>query len=235
MPKGRDIVKLAARHEGERYVFGTLVPLSNRSWQGPWDCAEFASWCVFQVTGTIFGARPANGNPDTVDAYTGFWGDAARKQKCITSVGEAAATPGAFVLRLPQPGATGHIVISAGDGTTIEAMDRRHGVVSSVLEGRRWDFGILVPGIDYKSVEAIGIAQPTAVVHSNLSNASGPLVKTIQRVLKNLGYSPGPIDGKFGPQTGAAVRAFQTDKGMVPDGEVGPKTAKALNIDWPAE
>lgn len=233
--KGRDIVKLAAQHINDRYVLGSSVPLSNKAWSGPWDCAEFASWCVYQVSKQIFGCRPNGGNPDTVDAYTGYWGDDARKFKCTASIETAAATAGAFVLRLPQPGATGHIVISAGDGTTIEAMDRKHGVTTGKLDGRRWDFGILVPNIDYARGEDLAIATPITTLHANLSDISGPLVKTVQRALKALGYSPGPIDGIYGPQTVAAVRAFQVDKGLVPDGEVGPKTAQALKIEWPAE
>lgn len=36
-------------------------------------------------------------------------------------------------------------------------------------------------------------------------------------------------DGTFGPNTEAAVRAFQRDKGMVPDGIVGPKTWSAID------
>lgn len=48
--------------------------------------------------------------------------------------------------------------------------------------------------------------------------ARGELVKTIQRKVK-VGE-----DGVFGPGTEAAVRKFQRDNGVVPDGIVGPKT-----------
>jgi N-acetylmuramoyl-L-alanine amidase len=233
MLDGKMMVQLASRHVGERYVFGTLVPMSNAAWKGPWDCAEFASWCHFQATGQLFGCRPRSGNPDSVDAYTGFWGDDATTSQSTIPVEVAAATPGAFLLRLPRPGATGHIVISAGDGSTVEAMDRKHGVVRSVLAHRRWDFGVLAPGLEVSSGKAAPVAEPGLIVRETKPPATGVRVKTIQRALKALGLSPGLIDGAYGPQTAAAVRAFQVDKGLVPDGETGVTTARALKIDWP--
>jgi peptidoglycan hydrolase-like protein with peptidoglycan-binding domain len=54
--------------------------------------------------------------------------------------------------------------------------------------------------------------------------ASGPAVKTLQQSLANAGFSPGAIDGQFGPKTAAAVKAFQSARGLVADGIVGPKT-----------
>lgn len=49
-----------------------------------------------------------------------------------------------------------------------------------------------------------------------------------QGALDKLGYSPGPIDGIFGPKTLAAVLAFQTDHGLLVDGIVGRFTRAAL-------
>lgn len=50
-----------------------------------------------------------------------------------------------------------------------------------------------------------------------------------QRWLTALGYSPGPIDGKFGERTRTATREFQTDFNITPaDGRPGPATRALL-------
>lgn len=54
------------------------------------------------------------------------------------------------------------------------------------------------------------------------------LVRTVQARLAELGHDPGPIDGRFGPRTGAAVRSFQAARGLVVDELVGPQTWAAL-------
>jgi len=60
----------------------------------------------------------------------------------------------------------------------------------------------------------------------------GELVKDVQRRLRKLGFHSGPLDGVYGPQTAAAVQAFQISKQLLVDGEVGAGTAKALKIRW---
>src|SRR4029077_18537819 len=52
--------------------------------------------------------------------------------------------------------------------------------------------------------------------------ASGAQVVTLQTKLKAMGFSPGLIDGNFGPGTEAAVLAFQKSQGLLADGVVGP-------------
>ena len=45
-----------------------------------------------------------------------------------------------------------------------------------------------------------------------------------QECLVDLGYDPGPVDGKFGAKTKFALKQFQADVGLTPDGLWGPKT-----------
>lgn len=53
-------------------------------------------------------------------------------------------------------------------------------------------------------------------------------IRDIQTALKQLGFEPGLIDGRNGPKTKGAVRAFQEKYGLVVDGKAGPQTKKAL-------
>jgi peptidoglycan hydrolase-like protein with peptidoglycan-binding domain len=66
-------------------------------------------------------------------------------------------------------------------------------------------------------------AQPTLRKGSN-----GPAVADLQSRLAAAGCDPGPLDGRFGPRTEAAVRRFQSANGLVVDGWVGPQTWGAL-------
>ncbi|MEU6145408.1 serine/threonine-protein kinase [Streptomyces sp. NPDC047081] len=55
-------------------------------------------------------------------------------------------------------------------------------------------------------------------------------VVQVQCMLTKRGYSVGSagVDGQFGKDTDAAVRSFQSDKGLEVDGQVGPNTWAAL-------
>jgi len=53
-------------------------------------------------------------------------------------------------------------------------------------------------------------------------------VTRLQRRLVRLGYSLGPIDGRYGPLTQQAVRGFQSTHGLTIDGLAGPLTLAAL-------
>ena len=228
---GEAILQLARQHLGEKYILGALAPKNNQNWKGPWDCAEFASWLVFQAAAKLYGCNRDFGNPATADAFTGFWERDAKNLGELVSIEQAARTAGAAVLRIPPPGAIGHIVISDGAGGTVEAHSSTDGVIKSILSNRRWDTGIFVPGIQYAQGPDVLVAPPqTAVYRLMMPIMIGNQVRKIQQKLKAAGFDPGTIDGEFGPHTHAAVVAFQLSSGLLADGEVGPQTAKELKL-----
>ncbi len=58
-------------------------------------------------------------------------------------------------------------------------------------------------------------------------------VKALQRRLAALGYQPGPIDGRYGPLTDAAVIRFQAAHRLTADGIAGVHTLAALATAQP--
>ena len=61
-------------------------------------------------------------------------------------------------------------------------------------------------------------------------NSQGSDVERLQKRLQKLGFSPGNIDGDFGPGTEAALIAYQRSKGLLADGVAGPRTLKSLGL-----
>lgn len=53
-------------------------------------------------------------------------------------------------------------------------------------------------------------------------------LKCVQSALSQLGFDPGTVDGKSGPNTQRALRDFQAHASIKIDGIVGPDTRQAL-------
>ena len=221
MAKGIDIVNVLLKHEGDDYVFGALTPVGAKN-PHVFDCSKFASWGVYQASKIIYGTDNNYGNPMHVYGGTIYWNRDVKSMGKAISVSEAAAIPGAAILRLATGSRCGHIVISQGNGRTIEAASSSLGVVQLGVNNRRWSTGILVPGIEYDlSNVATSLAPPATIYHIG---SRGDAVKKIQAAL---GIDD---DGIFGPITEDAVEAFQREVHLVPDGEVGPLTLNALEL-----
>jgi N-acetylmuramoyl-L-alanine amidase len=241
---GAAILALARSRIGEAYRLGVSVDLDDPDYHGrlhgtpapldattdrAWDCAELVSWAVSIVCD---GKRVGCG-PDGVEPYTGHW---AQEIAVDTGpayripVAEALWTPGAILLRAPAAGIGGHIGIATGTGRGIvEAHSTSVGVVERQdAHQRRWSAGVCVRGVQYLATGPTqGYAAPAGVLRQG---QRGLLVERLQVALRTRGYDPGPTDGDYGPRTARAVRAYQIDRGLVPDGEAGPITLGALGV-----
>lgn len=235
-PTGQDLVQFLNRFRGRKYHLGVLVPKANKNYAGAFDCAEFASYGVYQVGGFLYGCVKNSGNPNNSDAYTGFWNRDAKQIGKIISIPDAIKTKGAFLLRVAASGVIGHIVCSQGDGTTIEANSTKYGVNNFKTTGRRFDFGIILSQFDYTvssiDVSTVNQKPKNKVYYFSIPRMVDPIIGDVQKKLKSLGYYFGNIDNDFGSGTMRALKLFQNDKGCVPDGEfmVDGETWKALRL-----
>ena len=64
--------------------------------------------------------------------------------------------------------------------------------------------------------------------HRPGSMLAGDDVFALQQRLLDMGFKVGRVDGYFGPDTEAALRDFQRNLGLPPDGTCGPATLKAF-------
>jgi len=85
---------------------------------------------------------------------------------------------------------------------------------------KQFDRGLVVDGI-------WGPKTRGAIVNVR-RGAQGNITWILQATLLGKGFSPGPIDGIYGPQTERTVREFQQSVGITVDGIAGPETFTAL-------
>lgn len=55
-----------------------------------------------------------------------------------------------------------------------------------------------------------------------------PTIENVQRVLADLGYAPGPVDGVMGEATRKAIAAFERDRNLPQKGEITPFLLKEI-------
>ena len=127
--------------------------------------------------------------------------------------------PGAAVFQV-KDGRRTHIGLYIGGGKCIEAKGTQSGVVQSDIS--TWDEWAELADVDYTGMpqERISASWPTL-----RQGDTGQAVEALQTALGAHGdqYRV-KVDGIFGRGTLAAVRAFQGDNGLTPDGIVGKLT-----------
>jgi peptidoglycan hydrolase-like protein with peptidoglycan-binding domain len=75
--------------------------------------------------------------------------------------------------------------------------------------------------------------QSSDAVASLALGEQGASVRSLQQRLRSLGYYLGEITGNFDAATQDAVMTFQLNRGLTPDGVVGPRTFAALGSATP--
>ena len=91
--------------------------------------------------------------------------------------------------------------------------------------------GLRVDGVVGPITRAVLRAPSTAFYPgAGYSGRGSRGVRGLQRRLRRDGYSPGPIDGRYGPLTTGAVRRFQAAHGLRVDGIAGPQTFHELKL-----
>ena len=132
---GKSIVAKAMTQNGDPYIFGYEVNLQDPNPKA-FDCSELVQWVCAQL-----GVVP------TMPDGASYQRDHCRKYATMVTVSKAVKTPGALLFHIASSG--NHVVISRGDGSTIEAKGSAYGVGIFSSAGRGWTHAALIPGVTY--------------------------------------------------------------------------------------
>lgn len=209
-------------------------PGSNKTKYGAWYgqqdawCGVFVSWCADQ-----------SGNTDVIPrfAYTpsgAAWFQQRGRFSRSPIAGSIAFYDLAGMGRISHCGIVESVSVGGGwyaiEGNTNGAASRTGGQVRrnyrTTVGTTRGGFGLPSWASQTPAVEP-AIGYPTIRLGS-----TGAAVRLAQaalsRALVARNRAPIAIDGQFGPATGTAVEWFQSQRGLAPDGVVGPLTWNVL-------
>lgn len=194
---------------------GRAPDCTGCEWQGDrmFDCRGFTHWCLKQV-GIILSGQGATSQYNNKDNWIER-GKIEDMPECVCCV---------FVADGSKKSHTGLYVC---DNKTIEASVT---VKQQSLAGKWTHYAVPKGLYTQEELEEIRAEKhrPRATIRKG---SKGDDVRFVQETLNELGYNCGKADGIFGAQTLAAVKAFQEDRGLIPDGIVGEKTWEALVSD----
>ncbi|GIG20657.1 hypothetical protein Cch01nite_13810 [Cellulomonas chitinilytica] len=194
----------------------------------------------FTVTWTIAFADVPEDNPAPVVTWVRT---PAASSTATTATFSVSATEGSsveYVLDLPEDAQMADPIPVEGSQFTLTGLSvGQHTIqVSAVKDGRysevltyAWTVtaasvtppAVSAPSAERADLRARATDVPADVIAAGVQRgARGEVVSLIQRVVG------ADTDGRFGPQTRAAIKAFQTAHGLKDDGIVGPKTWAAI-------
>ena len=244
MIKASELITLfeKALNEGWGYIWGTrgqvwtqasqdratrdMTVRYGQKWVGKRvaDCSGLFVWAMKELGGEIYHGSNT------------MWKKYCTRQGTLT--GEMHIKPGTAVFTVGSDGVRGHVGLYIGGNICIEAKGTAYGVVTSPLS--RWDeWGELryKQGGAWVEVEYDLPADVIEMAQRTLRKGDrGTDVEELQRILNADPRYPTKVDGIFGSDTEASVRAFQADHGLTADGIVGAKTwAKLREGQEPTE
>lgn len=119
--------------------------------------------------------------------------------------------------------------VARSSNVPIDALVQKYGSLEKVFQSGAISANILREAIKQLSGGALDL-DGVFRFGDGLGEASDD-VKKIQQALEDAGFTLAQfgVDGKYGSETEAAVKAFQEAKGLLADGIVGPETIAALN------
>lgn len=159
------------------------------------------------------------------------------KAKCI-SISKSLLKKGDWVFRVYTSGSNkgrayhiGYVVDD--DLNVIHAKGRDHGVVKESFSSKYWNhYGrptYFVNEIENQKVDAYTFKRVLKRVKPVMS---GTDVTNLQKLLNEVNDANLAVDGKFGPKTEKAVKAYQKFKKLKVDGKAGKNTITALGGIW---
>lgn len=98
----------------------------------------------------------------------------------------------------------------------------------SILEGAV--IGAAVGGATgyFTDEDTVNLGDPIWEDDDGSAGSQSSVVTRVQGGLAQLGYNPGPVDGKPGPQTSEAIREYQRDHGLLVDGRATAQLAEHI-------
>ncbi len=230
------LVKYAIAQLGKPYWYGTFGQGADRGlydqkkqqypsyYKWEYDGAEAGIKvhdCVGLVKGYLWGESPEDADPvydpEQDKSANGMYA------ACVTK-GEMATMPdipGVLVFK------DRHMGVYIGGGEVVEARSRKTGVVKTKLADRPWVNWGYCPYIAYPTAAEKMLTMEIPVLKKG---AKGEAVRAVQTLLLGYGFSMGgySADASFGGATEKALKAFQTARGLEPDGSCGRKTWEKL-------
>ncbi len=202
----------------------------GKKWIGHpvWDCSGLCRWALKQ-----FGISVAHGSNSIWDRYL------SKKGKLTSGMALPEGAPVFTGTDSKKP----HIGIYTGDGMVTEASGANAGVIRTKLHGGKWKYWGLYKNVSYDFIPGEQPASVSAPVSAPVESppvqavpptlrkgAKGENVRRMQAVLVAAGFDLPKygVDGSFGRETLAALKAYQKSRGLKVDGICGPKTWAAI-------